>query len=139
MQSPRQGQGSPQGPPNEAPLESPRQAHNGGQLCAAQSSPPNLPSPLPLRSSGSPSPSNMPLDHLLMLANLTNGQPEDMMLQNTSPNSGNQPSMHGAGNYHPAYRRALSLSPPPQACMRALLESARNTSCLASRVILQLV
>ena len=48
--SPRPQQSSPRAPP-EAPAESPRQAQPA-QPGTAQSPPPNLPSPLPLRSSG---------------------------------------------------------------------------------------
>ena len=43
---------------------------------------------------GSPSPSNMPLDHLLMLANLTNNQNEEWT---ASPNQNNLHHMQGAG------------------------------------------
>ena len=92
-------QGSPRGQSDAPHPQSPRQAHLG----MAQSSPPNLPSPLPMRSPGSPSPSNMPLDHLLMLANLTNNQNEDWA---ASPHAGNSPSMSNAGNCHPGAFRA---------------------------------
>ena len=114
----QQGQqaGSPRGPP-EAPQDSPRQAQPSPQLGTAPASPPpSLPSPLPMRSLGSSSPSNMPLDHLLMLANMTNTQPEEW---NASPRLRNQmPNLQGAGfSNYPAYRRALSLLLiPPSGC-----------------------
>jgi hypothetical protein len=46
----------------------------------------------------------MPLDHLLMLANLTNNQNEDWV---ASPHAGNSPSMSNAGNCNPGAFRAL--------------------------------
>ena len=75
-------------------LGPPRQGHLG----MAQLSPPNLPSPLPMRSPGISSPSNMPLDHLLMLTNLTNNQNEDWV---ASPHAGNPPSINNTGNCSP--------------------------------------
>ena len=102
--------GSPRVAP-ETPQEPPRQAQPSPQLATGQASPPSLPSPLPMRSPGSSSPSNMPLDHLLMLANMTNTQPEEW---NASPRMRNQmPNMQGSGfKNFPAYRRALSLLLP---------------------------
>ena len=93
-------QDSPRGQPEAPHPQSPRQGH----FDMAQSSPPNLPSPLPMRSPGSPSPYNMPLDHLLMLANLTNNQNEDWV---ASPHAGNSPSMSNAGNSSPGAFRAF--------------------------------
>ncbi len=106
--------GSPRGAP-EAPQESPRQAQPPSpQLGAGQaSSPPNLPSPLPLRSPGSSSPSNMPLDHLLMLANMTNNQPEEWNASPRMHNNTPSPTMQGSGfDHYPSFpRRALSPAP----------------------------
>ena len=97
--APNMQKNSPRGQSDAPHPQSPRQG-----LGMAQSSPLNLPSPLPMRSPGSPSPSNMPLDHLLILANLTNNQNEDWV---ASPHAGNSPSMSNAGNCHPGTFRAL--------------------------------
>ena len=119
--------GSPRAPA-EAPQDSSRQAQASPQPGTEQASPPpSLPSPLPLRSPGSTSPSNMPLDHLLMLANMTNNQPEEW---NASPRMPNQsPSMQGPSfNHFPPYRTA----PPPMlhSTLSAAVISDYRLTCL---------
>ena len=63
--SPRPQQSSPRALPDAPPAESPRQAQPA-QPVTAQSPPPNLPSPLPLRSSGTHGPSYFILRHQVL-------------------------------------------------------------------------